>query len=1426
MKRQSTSSNKFTTKYSILPLGPGVPSPSLTGFDFAPIESRKPVEKALKAFITLCRRDATSLNVKIIKAEWGEGKTDAYERYICPQIEKKGDACYFVSTSTVIDKIKRFDSIFPTTKYVISSKFLASLFVAIVDEAFSHGVNISTFANPSAYQNDPLGFIEESLKNHAEKGLEKIFVFIDEFEELLNYETDVQRQIISGIKELINGQLGLIHERGTYEGMVHFFIACTPYAYNRIMDSIELGQVAGSVKSRFSTTALPEVSKREALQFLVDLTRFSYNGQLPDVFPFRTSGPLNGIYAISHGNLREMIKLFVKLLSTAVDEESKQLRVVDFNHFLESLRDEDISIYGAAGKAIDNELLDRVMANMNTWKRGEECKKVLNLLIGELKPFSIDEIGKRLGIPPYDVHELVSMTNGELKKMGIGKTITAFMPVSADKTFETVKNRLNVVQNQVVIGETRIPLQKFEESLTFYEVEKDDTLVSFSVLPKESADLQLMFEELTDDDAENLRRSISDLFDPLGATRHYLLSQEFANQIFPSPLWLLMDFVKDRSKRMDLWRKASKEFVESAKEFREGTLRLIEHVKLGKFESLPARGPKHYRFLFNVSPDKQVEIITYVHTSTGNVTIQDINEISKDVRAVRPNLILLIYAGEIEGVLPATLDGIENAFLQLHFRKLRALQLMVAQFAKQEGISVDERILDARLRDISDEAEVRERLAECYNKCKSAGIVVDDLSTYYAESGAMIAGILKYYINFLGSRKTSTDIFLGYEQTLKKIKFFGDKEVPFAPVDIESTGEFVRYENELIRNGFLTRTSDLTIKVEETPVEKRFMAIMKKHPKMPLSQMKQFFINAAQAENILERVYIPILEHKGLIETEGEEILAVDPRQRKTLLDQSFANHNIGLKSKQAQWQSFAKICVSKGGKEERDVAIIDFDFFEQLIKKTMTEIEEEREENLISQKIHLATLLLNYYHQRLEPKVDSAFKASWDLKKKCHGDVEKVKTALDKVLGSYDSYCIGKKYMTDEVEELAKLLEIQAKFDDKTFDASFPLEELRKIYEEFDWNEFHFRARDPAEAHFFNLKYAKLEKIYSELSSSGGMLVQACEAIEKLVSSTEDLKKQIQRELARYSIPTEYTVSSKIMDFLQKYQSKPMQAQSALPKIKINVVKEFFMSLEKQLSRDQARVQRILEKVDAVKKSEKSFLESTLEKRFETAKSFFIGHYAEEFKSIQDALKSASDNYASVTILVTGPTTMSLDDLYNIADSAEKRFKELIDARLAEAEENLKSVFEDVKTKLSAARTEMKEFLNILQKGLGERVSTLCEKYMQEFDVEITITQGAVKTVREEEKTIYTWVDRLKQLNAIRDKLFKDLGPILPSEQGAVLLEAVRILQEKDTEWIDLPILISELKNRLGQDEDKVALLLKELAKVNLLKEGASLPI
>jgi hypothetical protein len=1423
-------SSEIGVMYKRLPTGPGVPTPSLTGFAFAVIESRKPVEKQLRDFMTFCRRDALSVNVKIVKAEWGEGKTDAYERYIHPEAEKNGDACYFVSTSTIADRIAKFQDIFSTMSYVPSSKFLACVLVSIIDEATHQEIGIKGFPNFLDFQNEPLKFIEATLENHRKVGYKKIFVFVDEFEELLIQDTRVQKEMISGLKELINGQLRLVHEGGAYQGLLHFFIACTPYAYIRIMEDVELAQITGSVKSRLTTLPLPEVTHKEALQFLIDLTRYSYGGKLPDVFPFRSLGPLSGIYAISHGNLREMIKLFVKLMSTAAEEKTQQFQLIDANHFLGSLRDEDISVYGATGKAIDDELLDKVSVNLKRISRGEECLELLNLLMGECQPFNIDELGKRLGLPKDEIHQLVSATNTELKKIGIDKAISALFPLAEGKTFETVKDRLQIVQDRIIVGNAKIPLKKFMEKLFSYKLTEDGNLSEIFLLPKEPRDLELLFEsmteeetgELTSEEAEKLHLMIKEQLDQSATKRYYALSQDLANQVFPSPLWLLMDFVKDRAKRMDLWRKASKEYFESVKELRTGILNLIEYLGIGKFESKEADRGKYYKFDFALQ-DKVVPITAYVYVSAGNITEQDVEEIRDDVKSRRPNLVLLAYSGEIDGTLPTEVGGIDTPILQVHLRKLRALQLIVAQLARSRA-DIDEKILEKRLAEISDEAEIQKRFTEWYNKSKGAGIVLDDPYTNYADSGSKLAGILKYYINFLGSRKTSQEVFEDYERTLKNIKFFGDKEVPFAPVDIETTGEFTKFEDELARNGFLSKQSGGTVCVENTPIEKRTISIIEKYPKIQVTTLRQFFINAAQAESVLERVYLPILIHKGLVAIDQDNILRKEPQLLRKELENQFAKYTANAGSKSATWKSFADICVSKGRKEEKGMITIDLNYVDRLLKDLKKEIDDEHDESVLLQKIQLFKLILDYYYEKLEPKIDAALAAANQLKKEAQAETESVKNMLNKILESYNSYCQDKTYSLDEIEEYTRLSGHKKELD-TAFDQTFTLEELNRYRNQVKWEEYHF-GRDPKEAHYFNLKFAMLEKSHNELASTIGSINTVCKDAQDLIGRTEELKKQIHTESSVYNIPVNYRICSKILDELHKYHAKPAHAQSALPRIRVSIIKEFFASLEKQLGRDQSRVQGVLEKAEAVRKSEKAYLESETQACIENAKKFFQTRYEKEFTEAENSLSAATDAYAQLCTQTAEKSIKSLDDLYQLADSADKRFRDSINEKTEQAEIAIGQVFKEAEENLRNVRNEVDSFTKILKIALGEKVAPICEKYRDHFEYEIKITQGAIETVKQGRETGYTWTKRQKDLTDLREKFFKDLKPIMPPQEGTMLLEIVRIISETETPWMNVQDLVSQLRERLEKDEEEIEETLKKLVKMNLVKEGASLPI
>jgi hypothetical protein len=1423
-------SDKFGVMYDRLPTGPGVPTASLTGFPFATIESRKPVEKQLRDFMTFCRRDAQSVNVKILKAEWGEGKTDAYERYIHPEAEKNGDACYFVSTSTIADRISKFHDVFSTTSYVPSSKFLASVLVSIIDEAIHQQITINGFPNVLDFQNEPFKFIEKTLENHRKIGSKKIFIFIDEFEELLIHESKVQKEIISGLKELINGQLRLVHEGGTYQGMLHFFIACTPYAYIRIMEDVDLAQITGAVKSRLTTLSLPEVTHKESLQFLTDLTRYSYNGKMPEVFPFRSLGPINSIFAISHGNLREMIKLFVKLMSTAADEKTRQFRVIDAQHFLSSLKDEDISVYGATGKAIDDELINRVSITLKRTSRGEECLAVLNLLLGEYQPFSIDEIGKRLGVPKDEIHQLVSAINIELKKIGIERAVSALFPLAKGRTFEAVKNRLQIIQDRIIIGNAKIPLKKFEEKLFAYTLREDGSLLETPLLPKEPRDLELLFEsitgedigELTSEESEKLHYTIKEDFDQTATKRYYTLSPEIINQVFPSPLWLLMDFVKDRAKRMDLWRKASKEYFESIKELRTGILNLIEHLGIGKFETKETDGATQYKLNYKLQ-DKTIPISAYVYISSGNVTDQDVEEICDNVKSRRPNLVILAYSGEIESSLPTEVDGIETPILQIHIRKIRALQLIVAQLARSRA-EIDQGILGKRLSEISDEAEIQKKFIDWYNKCRDSGIVIDDPYTNYADSGSKLGGILKYYINFLGSRKTSQEVFENYEDTLKNIKFFGDKEVPFAPVDIETSGEFVKFEDELVRNGFLSRQSSGIVYVENTFVERRILSIVEKYPRTHFEWLKQFFINAAQAENVLERVYLPILIHKGLITTDKDTIVKRELQSLLRELTKDFDSYDKNMKNKSETWRSFAHICVSKGRKEEKGMLIIDLNHVDQLLREKKKEIEDGLDENLLLQKIQLFKIILDYYYEKLEPKVDTAVMAVNQLRKEIGDGIESAKNSLNKILEVYNSYCQDKIYSLEEIEEYSKLSGFIVELNN-IYERAFTIDELNKYRNQVKWEEYHF-GRQPKEAHYFNLKYAMLEKSIHESESTINSVNNICRETQESISRTEDLKKQIHKESSVFNIPTDYKITSKIFDELHKYQAKPAYAQSALPKIRAAIIKEFFSSLEKQLGRDQSRVQGVLEKAEEIRKSEKAYLESEIQAREKSARIFFQASYDEEFTNAETFLSRATAEYMELLNQTKDKSVKSLDDLYQLADFSGKRLKNSINEKMIQAENIVDGVFEQADRILEKLQNEVESFTRVLKNAFGEKVAPICKEYVERFEVEIRITQGAMQTVKKGQETEYTWVERQKELGEVREKLFIDLKPIMPPQEGTILLEIVRIISENQSSWINVQDLVFQLKVRLKKDTEEVEQTLKKLVDLNLVRTGASLPI
>ena len=94
---------------------------------------------------------------------------------------------------------------------LISSKFLSNLFEAIRAEGKVE--ETKKIAKIEEYS-DPDLYIDDSIQNLIGDTDRKIFVFLDEFEEIINFDGEILKDVLSGIKETVNGQYKDIDENG------------------------------------------------------------------------------------------------------------------------------------------------------------------------------------------------------------------------------------------------------------------------------------------------------------------------------------------------------------------------------------------------------------------------------------------------------------------------------------------------------------------------------------------------------------------------------------------------------------------------------------------------------------------------------------------------------------------------------------------------------------------------------------------------------------------------------------------------------------------------------------------------------------------------------------------------------------------------------------------------------------------------------------------------------------------------------------------------------------------------------------------------------------------------------------------------------------------------------------------------------------
>lgn len=1405
-----------TKKYNRLPPPQAVP---FTGFHFAKIKSREPVAERLKDF-TRRTKEADFFTTALIIAEWGEGKTDAFERYIKPECDRKGDYAYLVSTSTIVNKLSRADDLFPYGPPE-SVTLAACILHALRDELDLRNEDLSRFPDYREYK-DPLEYVDAVLTKHLNNGGQVVYLFIDEFEEILAQDSKVQKKFMSGLKELLNGQLKIVHEHGKFAGRLHFILACTPYAYNRIRGDVDLAQIFGALDQRLSSNRInmPQIGKKEAMGFLIDILRFCYEHSLPQPLPIKSSGILNGIFSVSQRNMRSLVQLLSDLLSTAtLNGESC---VIDHEHFLNTLKGKPISVYGASTQCVDEELLLKIESALGNLTYGKDYLRIFRLLAGELKPFSTEEVQNRTGVKavPFRVNEI----NQELKKKGVSNSITRLNPLKEDKTIEDVLKSLNPVENAIPLGtERKISIENFKDETIQYELDSAGSLHPAMFIPTEQAELEKAL-DLHQEEAEYLYRSMSKHFSNIAATRHFMLSKELIDQIFPSPLVLQLDFIVDRSQRMDLWRKAMKGFLERDLELRDG---LIEVINLESSFEIATSSHK-FNLIYTLPSGIPVTLSLAIHSATGRVTMNDAENLRELVKRERPDLVLLFHVGEIEEKALRELGATPN-ILSIHIRPIRAQQLIALSLARKDRVEINESILAGRLQETLYEIDFGQKFNKWLERCRKEGLLVEDLKRPSGRSERTLAQAMTYYVQSIEDKSTLQKVF-EQSKKLQDFTLYGRGKKPsFAPLDVETAESLNEYQKELCRNGFL-QGDENEIQIIATPIEMRIHNYLK-DGKLSIEEMERRFLNFAQNERLLEQVYFPILEAKGSIQVTKDDLIQVNRERREKRIRQKMKNYLERIKNKGQEWRTYAHICISK----EREDRIIMLNEFDEYLRELFDQLDSPQvkyNEELCLRALHLLDVLLAYSDETLQLMITEAWMRGRGIVKNVKSQEDEAQGALNSILQFYNNFS-EKKYEETDIEEYVKLktafdkvLETgKAEYDRSEIESDMEL--ISSIFEPRRRFEgvpryFYFK-RDSEKASYFNYKVHEMEGAERAFSTIHEGVSNAIREVIRAKEKLRGLGSESRSRLLKYSINEQYTISSAFHKALLSYQSKPIKP-IALKTLSIRNIIDFLEKMHDTQREFNFKINESLKILESLINREKTLLAAGEETAnlAERLVSFFeeggelLTAAAAVNSDVGEYMKTYADR--AIEFQRSMEQKAEIDDINETASKTDDKLFNWTNL-LEQGQKRLSDLCEKSTAILRKHQDNILKFLDILQEG-GVDVIRLSTPFKEVIGQAIKDIEG----LSNGEKSEYTWKQVLDNLEGLKLKLFGEVKNILQEDQFNVLLAIVEASATQ--EWLDLLALRKNLTGQFEMSEDQIDETIKALIQRKMLKEGISLPI
>ncbi|RLG00627.1 MAG: hypothetical protein DRN49_02670, partial [Thaumarchaeota archaeon] len=904
--------------------------PSKTGKDVIDLEEyaklpRVKTYENVKGFLEACRK---SIEVKalFIVAEWGEGKTS-----ICEGLLKKpevigSDVVIPVSMKRLITVINELASQFSDTTS-IGIRFFASLLCAIKDVIETDLAEDSPFNEISIRRKRPdeatMKFILDGLRSiyGVLKPDSRVFVFLDEFEDLLDESSAVQDFVRRGLLEVIDGFPRCLCKKGPYAGRFHLLIAATPAAYHRFVSASHavIGKLRGQ---RILDVDLEKLNRRDAYNYILGILRYCWKGRLPKI-PFARAGMFNAIYLVTLGNPRAIVNIVEILLTHPLVKEKGKVRVICPDQFISILSGRKIQVYGGEVKILDEKELHRLYAKVEQKCEEfridkEKCIALLNMFLACLSPISEKTIKNELGIKENYSSYLSAIRQSFGELWGVEPFIF----------FKMATAGVDEVYKKAEAPGAPPNLSKVIEVFEFYEFSQDmrsfkrKLFVPYKNLVDIEFEDRAMYRNFMDfivgaspelRDESQIRILVdTEIFNKVEKTdeNYIMLSPAAFNIFYPSPSMFYLDFIDDLGKRFEVGMEVTRNLAEYEREFYEGILELLKCGSASR--NVRIEGPIH-----EIHGPKDIEMIEVYCTEIAReykvrarvMPLLKIvqAEIESELRKIASEMkdagipLLLIFSWnplpvEVKGILETYFGpekGAQKIFYYIDFslRTLQCQQVVGYIIAHKKNYPLRKERWEARASRILDEikfdSEIRRFMSEGIDRGYTLkGLQLSELNL------KDVPGLVRTLLITDGTIEER------YEQLIElkeKFRIYG-KDFPVCPRDIESTDQFKRFINELSTNG-LAEISTQQVSVKLSSIEQRILAVLQLfRGSLDKDKISKFFVSfvSGGATSKLD-TYLDILLEKQLISYDKK--LDVYSLKNSQELDQVFNNTKRQLES-------------------------------------------------------------------------------------------------------------------------------------------------------------------------------------------------------------------------------------------------------------------------------------------------------------------------------------------------------------------------------------------------------------------------------------------------------------------------------------------------------------------------------------------------